>query len=197
MHARWGDDVQFIEVLIRQAHPGPDTPPYRTFEEKLADGRRYKDVEGLPWPLLVDDLEGTVHQAYGGLADPTYLIDVDGRVAFYDTWTHAPTLHRAIETLLRQGGRGVVGKGTDRVPHVLPAMTDGWRGIRRGLPQSFTDLEAAAPGMGTGLWLGHKARPLLAPLTLRARPLPLAVRLALAFAAGWLAGRVARRASRG
>lgn len=186
-----------MEVLIRQAHPGPDAPAYRTFEEKLADARRYKDEERLPWPLLVDDLEGTVHQAYGGLADPTYLIDVDGRIAFYDTWTHAPTLHRAISELLRQGGRGAVGKGTDRVPHMLPALTDGWRGIRRGLPQSFTDLETAAPGSGTGLWLAHRARPLLAPLTLRARPLPLAVRLALAFGAGWLAARVARRASRG
>ncbi len=49
-------------------------------------------------------------------------------------------------------------------------MTDGWRGTRRGLPQSLIDWETAVPGMGVGMWLGHQARPLLAPLTLRAEP---------------------------
>ncbi|MBW3634278.1 MAG: hypothetical protein KY456_14750, partial [Chloroflexi bacterium] len=58
------------------------------------------------------------------------------------------------------------------VIHLLPAMTDGWKGIRRGLPQSYLDLEMAAPGMGAGIWLGYQLRPLLAPVTLRAEPLP-------------------------
>lgn len=124
-------------------------------------------------------MPGSTHQVYGGLADPTYLIDADGRVAFYSLWTHAPTLHQAIEQLFAQGGRGVVQTGYDRLPHLLATMTDGWVGLRRGWPQSVIELEASAPGMASGPWLGYQLRPLLAPLTLRAKPLPAPVKAAL------------------
>lgn len=137
----------------------------------MRDAERYKTDESIPWPVLADDLEGTVHQVYSGLADPTYLIDADGRVAYYTMWTHAPNLNHAIEALQQQEGRGVVKGGVDHVMHLLPAMTHGWRGIGRGLPQSYIDLETAAPGMGSGIWLGYQARSVLAPLTLRAEPL--------------------------
>ncbi len=163
-------------MLIRQAHPGPGVPPYRTFDDKLRDARRLKSDDAIRWPVLVDDLEGTVHQVYSGLADPTYLIDVDGRVAYFSMWTHAPNLHRAIEALMKQGGRGEVNGGIDHLVHVLPTITHGWRGIRRGLWQSYLDLETASPGMGSGLWLGYQLRPVLGPLTLRSKPLPRAVK---------------------
>lgn len=127
----------------------------------------------------MDDVEGTVHRTYGGLADPSYLIGVDGRVAYYELWTHAPTLHRKMSALVSQDGHGIVDDGTDHVPHMLAAVTDGWNALRKGLPQSFIDLELAAPGSATLTWVGHRLRPLLAPLTLRAKPLPRAARLAI------------------
>jgi len=104
LYARWGDQVHFVDVMVRQAHPGPRVPAYHTFEEKLRDARRYVEEEKIPWVVLVDDLEGTVHQTYGGLADPTYLIDSDGRVAYYNMWTYAPVLHEAIHALEAQAG---------------------------------------------------------------------------------------------
>jgi hypothetical protein len=172
--------VHFVDILIRQAHPGPDVPPYGSFEQKWHDAWRYQQEESIPWTVLIDDLEGTTHQAYGGLADPAYLIDAQGCVAFYNMWTHVPTLHRAIVALLGQGGRGVVRRAIDSSPHLLPSIIDGWRGLRRGWPQSFIDLETAAPTLASGTWLGHRLRPLLAPLALRAKPLPGPVRLTLA-----------------
>lgn len=168
-----------MDVLVRQAHPGPGAPAYRSVEEKLASARAYQWDEATPWTVLVDDLAGTVHQVYGGLSDPTYLIDADGRVAHYTMWTHVPTVHQAIAALVEQGGRGVVRGGLDRLPHMLPWLTAGWRGLQRGLPQSFTDLETAAPGTASATWLGYQLRPLLAPLTLRATPLPVPARIAL------------------
>ena len=185
--------MRFVDVVIRQAHPGPEKPPYRSFDHKRLDALAYKRDEGIPWTVLVDDLAGTVHQVYGSMADPTYLIDADGRVAYYNMWTHAPTLHNAIEALFRQGGRGVVKGGVDRTPHVAAAMTDGWRGLRRGLPQSLVDIETAGPTTGTSAWLGYQLRPLLAPLTLRSKPLPVPVRLAGAGGLAALAIRVMRR----
>jgi hypothetical protein len=186
--------VSFVEVFIRQAHPGPGAPTYQRFEQKLEDARRYAREEHIPWDVVVDDLEGTVHQTYGGLADPTYLIGADGRVSFYNTWTHAPTLHRAIDALLQQGGRGIVEGGIDHRMHMLPAMTRGWAGLRRGLPQSFVDLETAAPGMASGIWMGYQMRPMLTPLTQRATPLPMAARVGL-FAGAAILGTIALRSA--
>lgn len=162
-------------------------PTYHSFEEKLADARRYQEEDGIPWPVLVDDLEGTTHQTYGGLADPTYLIDCDGRVSYYNMWTYAPSLHQAIEALLSQGGRGVALEGVNRNPHLLPALTSGWKGLQRGLPQSYVDMELATPGSATLTGLGYLLRPLLAPVTQHARPLSPAVKLGLAMGAAGLA----------
>ncbi|MEJ7862313.1 MAG: hypothetical protein WKF90_11850 [Pyrinomonadaceae bacterium] len=152
----------------------------------MNDGERYKQDDGIPYPVLVDDLEGTVHQVYGGLADPTYLIDADGRVAFYNMWTHAPTLHEAIEELFNQGGRGVVKGGTDRIPHLLSTIADGWTGLRRGFPRSAVELELSMPGMASGPFLGYQIRPLLAPIALRATPLPVSAKIGLGLGAAAL-----------
>lgn len=193
LYDEWGDRIQFVDVVTRQAHPGPAVSPYRTDEEKQSDARRYQREEGISWPVLVDDVPGTTHQVYGGLADPTYLIDSEGRVAFYNMWTHAPTLYEAIAALLAQGGQGVVLGGIARWPSMGAALTDGWRGLRRGLPQSFNDLMLAAPGSPILPWLGYQLRPLLAPLTLRAKPLPASVKIGLALGAALLAGLAVRR----
>jgi hypothetical protein len=196
LYARWGDALHFLDVVIRQAHPGPGVREYRTLDEKIRDAVRYQEEERIPWIILVDDLEGTVHRTYGELADPTYLIDRDGRVSFYNLWTSAPALHEAIEALLAQEGRGVVAGGIERRPHLLPALTDGWRGLRRGLPQSAIDLETASPGAAGLTWLGHQFRPLLAPLALRAQPLPAAARAGLILGAGALVWLVAQARQR-
>jgi len=181
--AHFGDRVRLVEVIVRQGHPGPDVPPYESFEQKLRDAYRYKELESIPWTVLVDDLQGTVHQTYGSLADPTYLIDNDGRVAYYNIWTHAPTLYRALSALLAQDGRGVVLGGVDRRPHLGATLTNGWPALRRGLPQSAVDLETSVPASALAPWLGYHLRPLLAPLTLRERPLPPAAKVALGAAA--------------
>src|SRR5438105_11966805 len=121
LYARWGDRVDFVDVIVRQAHPGPGAPTYRTFGEKRQDAARYQQEEAIPWTVLVDDLEGSVHQVYGSLADPTYLIGRDGRVAYYNMWSYMPSLHQAIGALVDSGGSGVVGEGVNQLPHMLPA----------------------------------------------------------------------------
>jgi hypothetical protein len=45
----------------------------------------------------------------------------------------------------------VVNGGVDRTPHILPAMTDGWNGLRRGLPQSLIDGEVFRENFRTSL----------------------------------------------
>jgi hypothetical protein len=179
LHEQYGDRVRFLDVLVRQEHPGERRGPYRTYEQKKESAREYEREEGIPWPVLVDDLAGTVHRAYGCNASPVYLIDAAGRVAFYGVLPHAPTLKRALDELLAQGGRGAVAGGLDRKPHLFAALVNGWRGPRRGGVRAVLDYGLAVPGATTLTFLGHLAKPLLAPLALRAEPLPASARLAL------------------
>ncbi len=173
-------------MFIHQAHPGGERHRYTSFDEKLAGAREYRQLEQLPWPVLVDDLAGTMHEAYSrGMADPTFLIDADGKVAFYGMWTHAPTLNRAIGELLRNNGRGQA-LGLDRTPHLLASFVDGYRGPRRGGRRAVLEYDLGAGGAGSLSFLGNKAKPLLGPLALRSMPLPKRTRLALALGFGAL-----------
>jgi hypothetical protein len=179
LHDLYGDRVDFVDILIRQEHPGERRGPYRTYEEKLQSAREHEREEGIGWTVLVDDLAGTVHKAYGGAAAPVYLIDVSGRVAFYSVLAHAPTLKRAIDELLANGGHGIISGDVDRWPHVFASLVDGWRGSRRGGLRAVLDYELAVPGAATLTFLGHLAKPVLSPLALRSTPLPVSARLTL------------------
>jgi hypothetical protein len=123
--------------------------------------------------VLIDDLGGSVQRAYGGLSASVYLIDADGRVAFYGVWGQAPPLRSAIEDLLARGGTGTpAGKGIDRVPHLAAAIVAGQGGPARGGRMSFVDLELGFPSASLLMSLGWLARPVLAPLVLSTKPVP-------------------------
>jgi hypothetical protein len=53
------------------ALPSPvSAEEYKAPEQKAADAEAYRREERIPWTVVVDDLAGTVHRAYGGLANP-------------------------------------------------------------------------------------------------------------------------------
>jgi hypothetical protein len=193
LHADWHDDVQFLDIVVRQAHPGSGAPAYASFAQKRADAALYKSAHSIPWPVLVDDLNGTVHHAYGRLTDPSYVIDREGRVAFYNLWTNVPALGEALEQLARHDGRGIVAGGMTRAPGLLAVMANGWPAIQRGLPQSAVDLMVAVPGAPIMLWAGHQLQPILRPLSLRtwrvARHVQIAAVVAVIVGTGLIAWR--------
>jgi hypothetical protein len=193
LHRLYGDWVRIVEVLIRQAHPGERHSAYRAYGDKAQDARDYADEEHTPWPVVIDDLTGSVQTAYGGLAAAVHLIDAEGTVAFCGTWGQAPALRAAIDDLL---GRGSVsapaGKGADRRPHLAAAIVAGQRGPIRGGRRSLVDLELGFPGAMLLMGIGKVARPVLAPLALRTTPIPRSARVAVLIglvaagaAAGW------------
>ncbi len=190
LYAEFGDRVHVIEVYTRQAHPGRGLPSHHSFAEKAADAVSYAREHAIGWPVLVDDLYGSVHLAYGGLDSACFLIDAQGRIAFRQIWSHAPTMHWAIERLLERDGVGIVGRGTDWRPHPLAVFTDGWPALRRAGAGAVPDVVKVLPPLPAVLWLGHRLRDVLHPITQRSRPLPRAARVAigLGLATGLAAG---------
>jgi AhpC/TSA family len=197
LHGLYGDRVQFVEVLVRQAHPGERHGAYGSFEEKLEDARAYKREEQVPWPVLIDDLAGTVQRAYGGLAAAVYLIDSLGTLVFCGAWGQSPALREAIDDLVGSDRSGApAGKGIDRRPHLAAAIVAGQRGPIRGGRQALIDLELGFPGAMILMTIGRVGQPVLAPLALRTTRLPNSARAA--FLTGSLAAIVvvARRVRR-
>ena len=113
LHRLYGAHVRFLEILVRQAHPGGRHAAYGSESARSADARAYIEEEHPSWPVLVDDLAGTVQRAYGGLAAAAYLIDRNGHVAFCGTWgpvARATSRHRRPPRSWRQWDAGRQGQ---------------------------------------------------------------------------------------
>ena len=131
------DDVEFLFVYVREAHPGEELPPHRKMSDKVRAGELLRDDEDLEMPILVDDLGGKVHRKYSGQPNPSFLIDKSGRVAYRQLATDPADLRDAIEELLeRQRERGVdhaiVHGGQDASMPAIRPMVYAHRALERG-----------------------------------------------------------------
>jgi hypothetical protein len=67
-----------VFVYTREAHPGGHVDAHDTFDHKLTNARLLRDEVGIRRPILVDDLDGAGHLAYGGLPNMTWVIGRGG-----------------------------------------------------------------------------------------------------------------------
>jgi hypothetical protein len=94
LKARHGDDVEFLGIYVREAHPidgwrmasnDKDQvafPQPTTFAERAAIASECCERLQITMPLLVDDLDDRVGHLYSGMPDRLYLIDREGKVAY-------------------------------------------------------------------------------------------------------------------
>ena len=86
-------------VYTREAHPGENVPCHDSFGRKLACARLLAEETGIGRDILVDDLDGAVHRAYGLMPNMTWVIGRGGRVAYKANWTSAAN----VEAFLARG----------------------------------------------------------------------------------------------
>lgn len=91
---------EFFIVYVREPHPGENFPHHTSLEQKLVHARKLRDLEKVQLPILVDDLQGTTHKAYGLLPNMVYLIDRDGVVVYKSDWTDGVELNEMCESLI-------------------------------------------------------------------------------------------------
>jgi peroxiredoxin len=143
-----GDDIEFLFVYVREAHPGEIIPAHRNLREKVEAARLLRDEEDIEMPVIVDDLRGSIHRKYSRLPNPAFLIDRSGRVAFRSMWTKPEQLESAIEELLeRQTERNVdhvvVNGGQDLSTPMSYGVLYSYRARERGGDQSLRDFRDA------------------------------------------------------
>lgn len=149
LYGRYRDlGFEFLTVYVREPHPGERYGPHRSFEQKMQYARDCCGQDGIITHVVVDDLEGTVHQAYGSLPNMVYVVDREGRVVFKAMWTDHEELAGVLANLAwadeqRAQGIRVKPSYTERMSF-LPATYD--PGLRervfaRAGPQAMNDYQ--------------------------------------------------------
>lgn len=143
-----GDDIEFLFVYVREAHPGERIRAHRSQSEKVEAAHLLRDEENIEMPVLVDDVRGAVHRKYSRLPNPAFLIDKSGRVAFRSMWTRPEAIQSAVEELLEaQRARGVdhaiVHGGQDLTMPFSHATLHSYRALERGGEESLKDFRKA------------------------------------------------------
>jgi hypothetical protein len=94
MFDKYGKQVEFYLVYIREAHPtdGRQTAENTksgilvkqptTFEERLTVATQMCSKLEIRIPTLIDNLDDKVNQAYNALPDRLYLVGRDGKVSY-------------------------------------------------------------------------------------------------------------------
>jgi len=88
LHALYGDQVRFVMIQVREAHPGGIIGQPKTFGQKLRHAVDLKAHHQLPFEVAVDDIDGTFHRRLGARPNSAYLIDPTGVIVFRAQWAN-------------------------------------------------------------------------------------------------------------
>ena len=161
-----GDEIEFLFIYVREAHPGEKIPAHESAKDKIAAAQLLREEEEIEMPILIDDLSGSIHRKYSRLPNPAFLIDKSGRVAFRSMWANPEELAAAIEELLEaQHKRGedhvIVRDGEGLAMPVSYAMLNSLRALERGGREAVSDFREAIGGVEAGSDAGAFSEPLL------------------------------------
>ncbi len=122
LYAEFGDRVAFLTLYVREAHPGERYPQPQTFEEKLAHARAYEARDQIPWPVVVDDITGSLHQALDARPEAAYLMDTDGIVTFRALWANDERVLRQVLKAIVSGQPSPLGENQEKLIPMLKGM---------------------------------------------------------------------------
>ena len=144
---------EFFTIYVREPHPGENYGPHRDFAQKLEFARQCRDQDGIENPLLVDDLEGTVHRLYGVLPNMVYIVSKEGRIVYKAMWTDHDDIRVVLDNLvmadeLRAEGVRLKPSLTEKI-NFIPAQYAG--GVRekvfdRAGPKAWEDYRSTFGG---------------------------------------------------
>lgn len=160
LHGRFGARIEFVTLYVREAHPGEHRDQARTAEEKNAAARALKERDDLPWRMIVDDPDGSLHRRLDKKPNAAYLADGNGSIVFRSLWAGDDRgLTQALEAVAN-GERPPEEESTRRLVPMARGVGTMREMTRRAGPRAQQDIWRAAPPMGVMAWLADQYRPL-------------------------------------
>ena len=90
-------DVEFLLVYVREAHPGSRLGPHQSDGQKIERAEKLRQFYDEPRKILIDDLQGKMHKAYGELPNMVYIIDPDGRIIYRSDWAFPKRIDKILQ----------------------------------------------------------------------------------------------------
>jgi hypothetical protein len=123
---------EFLTIYVREPHPGENYGAHQTWDQKLKYAQECRNQDGIQTAALVDDLDGTVHRAYGSLPNMVYIIEKSGQIVFKAMWTDHSEIESVLANLvladqLRAKGLRVKPSFTERVNYIPAEYAGGLR----------------------------------------------------------------------
>ncbi len=147
LHRRFGDQVRFVAVNVREAHPGENIPQPHTAADKLAQAHALRDHHRFEFAVAVDDLDGTLHRAMSPKPNSAYLIDQTGTIRFRAQWANDTRgLEEALEAMV-SGNALRREKLARTVPNLVRSLGYIDEVLDRAGPRAKRDLWRSAPPM--------------------------------------------------
>lgn len=147
----YAEQVDFYVVYTREAHPGANYHRHTSFEQKLRHAMDTRAYEAIERPILVDDVNETMHRAYDSLPNSVHIIGRDGIVAHRADWITPDRVNDRLDVLLEHDGRGaeVTPTNIEENYHqpTLALLKTILRVNTRAGPGSLRDFMRAAPRM--------------------------------------------------
>jgi hypothetical protein len=144
MAARYADrSVRSVFLYTREAHPGEFYRHHTSMEVKRHHARALQQEFSFKREILLDDLEGTAHRAYGSLPNMSWIIGPGGIIHYKATWTDPADIEEALKEVLRDAERRAKG---GFLPYHSERLR--WRGrddakfrerLEKNGPQAVTD----------------------------------------------------------
>jgi hypothetical protein len=153
LYRRYHDrGFEFFTVYVREPHPGENYGPHVAWEQKLKFARDCREQDGIANPMLVDDLDGTVHRLYGSLPNMVYIINKNGCIAFKAMWTDHDEIAAVLANLaladeLQEKGVRVKPSYSEKINYVPAQYAGGLRDrvFDRAGPQAWSDYKKVYP----------------------------------------------------
>lgn len=146
--------VRSVFIYTREAHPGENYRHHRSIDEKRQHARAFLENSKVRRQILLDDLNGTAHRAYGLLPNMTWIMGRGGLIHYKSAWTNAKDVEDAL--------RGVIDFGANRAKNRWVAFYSertAWsprdsalfkQGLERAGPQAVSDYERMLQNAGPG-----------------------------------------------
>ena len=96
LEQRYGDRVQFVLLQVREAHPGAEVDQPHTLREKVQHAQLMRETYDVGWPVLVDDIDGTLHGQLDTEPNSLHIIGADGKILYRALFAGAAGVENAI-----------------------------------------------------------------------------------------------------
>ena len=95
IYRRYGSQVEFFVVYVQEAHPTDGWQvesnvsesvlyrQHRSYDERESVARSCSIDLRIDLPIIVEEMDNAIDEAYGAAPERLYLVDVDGRVAYH------------------------------------------------------------------------------------------------------------------